>query len=67
MIPLTLAQAAELVGVSPRTIRAWVQAGHLRPVHVLGRNYYAARDVIWAERVNRAGRTRRGDRLQRLT
>lgn len=65
---LTLAEAAERVRVSPRTIRAWVDREQLRPVplsrELFGHHKYREPDVVAAERENRAGRTRRRRKIE---
>ena len=54
-------QAADLVGVSYRTITDWVTRGTLQPWAKVGRTpFYQAIDVLHAERV-----TRHGDPAQR--
>lgn len=58
---LTLAEAAERVGRTSRSIRAWVQAGHLKPM--LGR--VRESELIAAEKLMRSrmhgGRPKRSD------
>lgn len=55
--------AAQRMGVSERTIRSWVDRGHLRAIPLRGEDgrtrYYAEPALVQAERLNRAGRTRR--------
>lgn len=63
---LTLAEAAERVGVSQRTIRSWVHRGHLQPIplskDMLGRHLFSEPRVVAAERHTRqADRTGRAD------
>jgi len=44
---LTVKQAADIVGVSPRTIRRWIDAKEL-PFHRLGRQIRIAEDDLAA-------------------
>ena len=47
-ITLTVADAAELVGVSPKQLRRWVEAGQfVRPLALPGHTRFARRDVEW--------------------
>lgn len=52
---VSTAQAAELLGVSPATIRGWVSRGHLvkAGLDVNGRALYLWIDVARAERATR--------------
>ncbi|MFF1447879.1 MerR family DNA-binding transcriptional regulator [Streptomyces sp. NPDC058274] len=58
--PLITAElAADEVGVTPATIRKWVQRGHLRPAGTEGRRrLYRLEDVFAAERATHYARTR---------
>ncbi|UXY28849.1 helix-turn-helix domain-containing protein [Streptomyces sp. HUAS TT20] len=48
---ITAELAAEEAGVTPATIRKWVQRGHLRPAGTQGRRQlYRLEDVFAAER-----------------
>lgn len=44
---LDVAQAAESVGVSPWTIRQWVNRGHLEPVPGIAPMVFFESDVTW--------------------
>lgn len=59
----TLAQAADRMDVSPRTVRSWVEHGHLAayPLRRGRQCLYRETDLVEAERQNRAGRLRRRD------
>ncbi|MFD5964771.1 helix-turn-helix domain-containing protein [Streptomyces sp. NPDC060311] len=60
---LTGALAAVEAGVSPATIRKWVQRGHLSPAGRQGRaQLFRLEDVFAAERDARGGRGGRGGR-----
>lgn len=62
----TLTEAAQRMGVSERTIRAWVAGGHLAPVPgsrtTLGYHLYTEPALVAADIANDAGRVRRRDR-----
>jgi len=64
--PLTTAQAAARVRVSPATIRKWASRGRLQPIKIQGikGNRYRELDVLLAEkntrRADRTGRARGG-------
>ncbi|MGW2746962.1 helix-turn-helix domain-containing protein [Streptomyces sp. NPDC001450] len=59
--PLITAElAAAEAGVSPATIRKWVQRGHLRPAGTQGRRQlYRLEDVFAAERATYRARAPR--------
>ncbi|MEV7219633.1 hypothetical protein AB0N98_07060 [Streptomyces sp. NPDC093681] len=60
---LTGALAATEAGVSPATIRKWVQLGRLSPAGKQGRaQLFRLEDVFAAERDARGGRVGRGGR-----
>lgn len=42
---LTLLEVADMLRVSPHTIRAWIRKGRLRPVRICRRLLFAAGEV----------------------
>ncbi|MFD7897484.1 helix-turn-helix domain-containing protein [Streptomyces sp. NPDC059568] len=57
---ITVELAADEAGVSPATIRKWVQRGHLRPAGTQGRRrLYRLEDVFAAERTTHRAHGRR--------
>ncbi|HEX2315158.1 MAG TPA: helix-turn-helix domain-containing protein [Thermomonospora sp.] len=50
---LTVAQAADRVGVGPATIRQWIHRGHLPALRVNRRVYVRELDLLLAERTTR--------------
>jgi excisionase family DNA binding protein len=72
---LTVAQAAQLAGVSRYTVRGWITSGHLRAVRINGRHYVRADDLAETQArahegevvpVWRQNRTRAGKRLRAI-
>lgn len=51
-------EAAVQVGVKPRTIRRWSEAGYLHPRKVAGKNWYRWAEVAEVEAARRTIRTR---------
>ncbi|WP_106819186.1 helix-turn-helix domain-containing protein [Janibacter massiliensis] len=50
---LTTTEAARLACVQPRTVRAWIERGHLEPVVIDGKRFVTEADVLDCERARR--------------